>query len=386
MRCDFRYQEQSGLYVLGASISPFDPKRSLATPEDISANGYADIFRQSSLASYTAAFRCLGVYMRRREFFGILGGAVAARPFAARAQRSAQMRRIGILWNTGTARPILQQWMTTLRQGLEQLGWMEGHNLQIDVSYGGYEQLPQSAKDLVALNPDVLFAGSTPSLSALRRATSTIPIVFSLVTDPIGQGFVATLAHPGGNITGFMNFESAMGGKWVEMLLEISRDVAGIAVISNSEQNPQTEYFIPSIEAAARERSLRTLITRVHDDADFDRALAALGAETHLGMVVPPGPIARKMVDAMARFRMPAIYWSRVYADEGGLAAYGTDDFELFRRAAGYVDRILRGARASELPVQAPTKFELVINLKTARALGLAVPSTLLARADDVIE
>jgi putative tryptophan/tyrosine transport system substrate-binding protein len=324
--------------------------------------------------------------MRRRDFVRAFAGLSAAWPLLARAQQRGPTRRVGILWYTGTDRPTLDRWMAALRQGLEQLGWSEGHNLLIDMRYAAFEQLRQSAKDLVAGNPDVLIAGSTPALAALRPATSTIPIVFAQVTDPIGQGFVASLANPAGNITGFMNFESAMAGKWVEILLEISPNLAGITVISNSKENPQTEYYIPSIEAAAKERSLQTLIARVQNDAEFDRAVAALQNKAHFGMVVPPGPITSKIIDAMAHLRMPAVYWSRNYANAGGLASYGTDSADMFRRAASYVDRILKGAQVSELPVQAPTKFELVINLKTARDLGITMPPTLLARADDVIE
>lgn len=296
------------------------------------------------------------------------------------------MRRVGILWYTGTERSTLDRWKAALQQGLEQLGWSEGHNIRIDERYAPFERLRESAKDLVAGHPDVLFASSTPTLTALRPATSTIPIVFAQVTDPIGQGFVASLAKPAGNITGFMNFESAMAGKWVEMLLEISPNLAGIAVISNSKETPQTEYYISSIEAATKERSLRPLIIRVQNDAEFDRAVAALQNEAHFGMVVPPGPITSKIVEATAHLRMPAVYWSRSYADAGGLASYGTDSVDMFRRAASYVDRILKGAQVSQLPVQAPTKFELVINLKTARDLGITMPTTLLARADEVIE
>jgi len=242
--------------------------------------------------------------MRRRDFVRAFAGLSAAWPLLARAQQRGPTRRVGILWYTGTDRPTLDRWMAALRQGLEQLGWSEGHNLLIDMRYAAFEQLRQSAKDLVAGNPDVLIAGSTPALAALRPATSTIPIVFAQVTDPIGQGFVASLANPAGNITGFMNFESAMAGKWVEILLEISPNLAGITVISNSKENPQTEYYIPSIEAAAKERSLQTLIARVQNDAEFDRAVAALQNKAHFGMVVPPGPITSKIIDAMARMQL----------------------------------------------------------------------------------
>lgn len=324
--------------------------------------------------------------MKRRAFMTLLGGTVAAWPHAARAQSNGRTRRIGVLWYAGgTDRQTQQRWLTAFQQGLEQLGWSESRDFHIDERFGSSDEVMQRAKELVALNPDVLVATSTPSLKALQQITTTVPIVFTQVTDPVGQGFVTSLARPGGNTTGFMNFESTMGGKWLEVLLEMSPDLAGVGVISNP-ANPQTEYFIPAIEAAAGGRSLQTRITRVRDDTELDQALAALGAERRFGMIVPPGPIKREFVEAMTRLRMPAIYWTRVFASEGGLLTYGTDETDLYRRAAGYVDRILKGATASDLPVQAPTKFELVINLKAAQALNLKVPQTLLARADDVIE
>jgi putative tryptophan/tyrosine transport system substrate-binding protein len=325
--------------------------------------------------------------MRRRDLVRGFAGLSAAWPLLARAQqRSPMQRHVGMLWYTGTDRPTQDRWTAALRQGLEQLGWSEGHNLLLDIRYAAFEQLRQSAKELVAGNPDVLIATSTPTLTALRPATSTIPIVFVQVTDPVGQGFVASLANPAGNITGFMNFESAMAGKWVELLLELSPNLAGIAVIANTKENPQTEYYIPSIEAAAKERSLQSLVVRFENDAEFDRAVVTLQGKTNFGLIAPPGAIKSKIVDAMDRLRMPAVYWTPIYANFGGLATYGTDSVDDFRRAASYIDRILRGARVSELPVQAPTKFELVINLKTARALGITVPATLLVRADAVIE
>jgi len=324
--------------------------------------------------------------MRRRDLVRGLAGLSAAWPLLARAQQRGPMRRhVGMLWYTGTDRATQDRWTAALRQGLEQLGWSEG-NLQLDIRYAAFEQLRQTASELVAGNPDVLVASSTPTLTALRPATSTIPIVFVQVTDPVGQGFVASLANPAGNITGFMNFESAMAGKWVELLLELSPNLAGIAVIANTKENPQTEYYIPSIEAAAKLRSLQSLVVRFENDAEFDRAVASLQGKTNFGLVAPPGAIKSRIVEAMERLRMPAVYWTPNYAGFGGLATYGTDSTDEFRRAAGYIDRILKGARVSDLPVQAPVKFELVINLKTARALGITVPSTLLARADVVIE
>jgi putative tryptophan/tyrosine transport system substrate-binding protein len=197
--------------------------------------------------------------MRRRDFIRGIAGSATSWPLAARAQQTAPARRIGVLWSAANANATVQRWMAAIRQGLEQLGWTDGRNLHVDTSYATLEQLQQNARELVALNPDVLVATSTPSLRALRQATTTIPTVFTDVTDPVGQGFVASLARPGGNVTGFMNFESAMGGKWLEILLEISPGLTGVAVISNPEQNPQTEYYIPSTEATARNLSLQNI-------------------------------------------------------------------------------------------------------------------------------
>jgi putative ABC transport system substrate-binding protein len=320
--------------------------------------------------------------MRRREFITVLGGVVGW-PIAARAQKSG-LSVVGFLTN------VRENSVKAFTQALAQLGWTEGKNVRIETRSAEGKPFAPLVADLVRLMPDVIVANSTPSLAALRQATSTIPIVFANVTDPVGQGFVTSLARPGANITGFMNFESSIGGKWVEMLREISPGLSRVAVVFNPELGPQTEYFVPVIEKVARELSLKPIITRIHDEPELDRALAALGGEPQPGMIVPPGvytPTFRmKIIEAMDHYRVPAIYWSRTYVTEGGLVAYGTDETDLYRRAASYVDRLLKGVKPADLPVQAPTKFQLAINLKTARSLGLAIPPNFLATADEVIE
>jgi len=327
--------------------------------------------------------------MRRREFIRLVVGAAAAWPLAARAQQPAMPRKIGVLMSS-VDNPATHPWIVAFRQRLEELGWSEKRNIRIDYRGGSIERLPQSVQELLASGPEVVIVTSTPSLAAVRRAGATAAIVFANVTDPVGQGFVASLAKPGGNITGFMNFEASIAGKWVEMLREISPSLFGVAVIFNPQLGPQTEYYIPAIEAAAHKLSLRAAITRVHSDSELDSAFAELGREVGIGLIVPPGvnstAFHNKVIAAADRYRVPAMYWSRDYVGEGGLVAYGTDETDLLRGAAGYTDRILRGEKPGELPVQAPTKFELVINLKTAKALGLTVPLTLQAAADEVIE
>ena len=323
--------------------------------------------------------------MRRREFITLLGGA-AAWPVAASAQQS-KMARIGALY-IGLA--DAESFRKELREGLRELGYVEGHNIAFEFrsAEGKLDRLPELATALVRLKVDVIVALYTPCGLAAKEATREIPIVL-LTGDPLGTGLVASLARPGANITGFMNFERSMGGKWVENLREISPGLSQVVVISNP-AFPQTEYFITSIEETARQFSLTPITSRVRDDAEFDQALAALAKEARPGLIVPPGattPSLRRMIiEAMARDRMPAIYWSQVFTSEGGLAAYGSDETDIYRRAAAYVDPILRGEKPADLPVQAPTKFELVINLKTAKTLGLNVPASMQQLADEVIE
>jgi len=283
--------------------------------------------------------------------------------------------------------------VAALHQTLAELGWVDGRNLRIDHRWaaGDPRRLPALAKELLGLQPDVVIGHTTPSVIALRKETDTIPIVFVQISDPIGTGFITNLARPGGNITGFTNFESSMGGKWVEMLKEIAPGVARVALMFNPETAPYvTRYYQGPFEAAAPLFGVQPSVNPVHNDLEVESAITALGRKPGGGLIVMPDGfniVHRERIIALAaRHKLPVIYPYRYAVTEGGLLSYGTDVTDLFRRAASYVDRILRGTKAAELPVQAPVKFELVINLKTAKALGLTVPLTLQARADEVIE
>jgi putative ABC transport system substrate-binding protein len=327
--------------------------------------------------------------MKRRDFV-MLGGAAAAWPFVAQAQQPVPVRRVGVLHTGSESDPKTQDDLKAFTQAFQQLGWTEGRNVRIETRWtdSNSSRTASAAVELVRLASDVILAGSTPGLAALRQATSTVPIVFANVTDPVGQGFVASLARPGGNITGFSNFERSMGSKWLEILRELSPGLARVAVVFNPQASPQTGFYVPAIEGAARQFGIEPIVTRVHDDSEMDRALAAIGMQANAGLIVPPAVSFDRfrIFETMARYRVPAIYSNRVYAAEGGLVAYGSDERDLYRRAASYVDRILRGEKPADLPVQQPTKFELVINLKTAKALGISVPLALQASADEVIE
>jgi putative ABC transport system substrate-binding protein len=331
--------------------------------------------------------------MRRRDFITLLGGAAAAWPLAVRAQQGGpgKVWRVGVLLTGAGSDPRAQNDLKAFRQALQQLGLIDGQNVRIEVRSSENNpslNAPMAAE--LAGFADVILVGSTPGLAAMRQATSTVPIVFTNLTDPVGQGFVASLAKPGANITGFANFERSIGGKWVEILREISPGLARVAVVFNPEATPQTSFYVPTIEAAARQLGIEPSVSRVRDDSEMDRALAAVAREANAGLIVPPGensPAMRKsVIETMARYHVPAIYWNRVFAAEGGLVAYGSDEPDLFRRAGSYVDRILKGEKPADLPVQLPTKFELVINLKTAKALGIVFPDSLQIRADEVIE
>ncbi len=327
--------------------------------------------------------------MKRRAFIATLGSA-AVWPVVARAQE--RMCRIGLLMAYAETDPEARARVNAFRQGLRELGWTEGHNLRIDYRWGtGEPALAQTfATELVSLAPDVIVAHGTPALSALHRVTRTIPVVFVSVIDPVGAGYVQNLPLPGGNITGFSTFEPEIGGKWLELLKEVApglRRVAGIL-------DPDFKGFAgvwSAIENIAPRFGLE--VTRVFLQArndDFETAVAGFAREPGGGLIVLPTAInavhRNRIFSAAARNRLPAIYGFRFYAADGGLMSYGMDTVELFRRGASYVDRILKGEKPADLPVQAPTKFELVINLKTAKALGLDIPPSLLARADEVIE
>ena len=329
--------------------------------------------------------------MRRREFIACLTGAATAWPFVARAQQPERMRRIGILQVINKSDPELQRRTAVFVQGLQKLGWREGANLVIDYRYGAddSERIRLDAAELVGLNPDVIWTSGGLGLLSLKRATHSIPIVFTGVYDPIGSGYVASLARPGGNITGFTLGEFSMGGKMLEVLKEVVPQVSRVAVILNLEQPPHVAMW-RAIEAMAPSFGVNLTATDVQDPAEVDRALEAFAREPNGGLIVLPGPITvnhRELILALAaRHRLPAAYAFRFFVTSGGLVSYGADPFDQSRQAAAYVDRILKGAKPEDLPIQQPTKFELVINLKTAKALGITVPSSLLARADEVIE
>jgi putative tryptophan/tyrosine transport system substrate-binding protein len=330
--------------------------------------------------------------MRRRDFIAGITGLSAAWPLAARAQQHDRLRRLGVLEGNRANDPQAQANAAALVQGLAALNWKEGDNLRIDWRWGGGDPalFARYAAEMVALDPEVILADSTPSLEVLRRQTRTIPIVFVGVFDPIGQGFVASLARPGGNITGFGAFDSPMAGKWLEMLTQITPPVERVAVLFNPATTPYADLTIRTIEDAAPSFAVAVRAAPVDSESDIEAMMAGLAREERGGVLVLPTVFTVSHRDAIialaARHRLPAVYSFRFFAADGGLMSYGSDLADLHRRSAAYVDRILKGNRPGDLPVQQPTKFDLVINLKTAKALGLNVPPKLLAFADEVIE
>ena len=329
--------------------------------------------------------------LQRREFITLLGGAVVW-PATARAQQTQRARRIGVLMGVGDDAET-KGWLVTFNQRLEQLGWQVGRNLQIDERWtaGDPERNRRFAGELLAMQPDAVFAFSSIAVAALQRENRSVPIVFTAISDPVGSGFVQSLARPGGNATGFTNFVPTMAAKWLEVLKEIAPQVRHAALLFNPQTAPYvSEYYRGPFEAAAPAFGVRASAAIVHEVQEIEATMAALAREPGGGLVVPPDNFSyvhRSMIFALAaRHRLPAVYPFRFMAREGGLVSYGVDLGETFPRAAEYIDRILGGAKPADLPVQAPTKFELAINLKVANALGLTVPPTLLARADEVIE
>jgi len=329
--------------------------------------------------------------MQRRKFLTLLGSTVAAAPLSARAQQTAQARRIGVMIALAENDPEAQENAAALRDGLEKLGWTEGRNIRIDYRWGIGD--PARArivvKELLALSPDLIMPATTQMLVAAKEAAGSVPIVFVNISDPIGTGFVASLARPGGNVTGFTNFEYAMGEKWLQTLKDIAPHVTRIAIVANP-KNPNTALYLSAIEPAAKALGLQLAVTPVNDAAEIERTIETYASEPNGGLLVMPDPLTithRELIVALAaRHRLPAAYPYRFFATSGGLMAYGIDRVDLYRRAAVYVDRVLKGAKAGDLPIQQPTKFELTINLKTAKALSLTVPLPLLGRADEVIE
>ena len=322
-----------------------------------------------------------------------LGSAAVASPLSVRAQQSDRVRRIGVLNSLAETDLDAQAWDAAFRKRLDELGWIDGRNIHIDYRWGpgSVERLQLLAKELVRLNPDVLVAVTTPATAALQQETHTIPIVFAFVSDPIGSGFVKSLAHPGGNATGWTPYTPALGGKWLEILKEIAPRVGRVGILFNPTTAPYvTGYYLPDLKAAAAAFAVEPIITVVHDTAEFEDAISEVARERDGGLIAIPDTflfVHRMPFIALAnKYRVPAIYpWQHV-CREGGLITYSPDLVEPFPGVAEYIDRILKGANFADLPVQAPTKYELAINLKTAKALDLNVPGTLLARADEVIE
>jgi putative ABC transport system substrate-binding protein len=331
-------------------------------------------------------------FIGRRELMTLLGGA-AAWPVAARAQQAERVRRIGMLIGYAENDLETQARLAAFRQGLEYLGWTEGRNVRVDYRFApsGPEEAQRFAKELMNLRPDILVGNSTPATAALLHETRTIPIVFVGVSDPLGSGFVASITRPGGNTTGFTNFEPSLIGKWLELLKEIAPRIVRAAVIFNPKTAPgQGSFFMAPFEPIARSLKVEPIEARVSDATGIESAVTAVGREPGGSLIVMPDAfttVHRQLIILLAtRHGLPAIYPYRYQAVDGGLLSYGVDTVDLLRRAAPYVDRILKGEKPADLPVQAPTKFELVINLNAAKTLGLAVPPSLLARADEVIE
>jgi putative tryptophan/tyrosine transport system substrate-binding protein len=329
--------------------------------------------------------------MRRRKFIALLGGSAIAWPLGARAQQSERMRRIAVLLPATTDDPQYQTWFGAFLQGLQQSGWTIGRNVQIDTRWAtaNADAVRRNAAELVALAPDVIFANGASTLGPLLNVTRTVPIVFAAVADPVGAGFVHNLARPGGNATGFMAFEYSISTKWLELLKQIAPSVTRVAVL----RDPTTTSGIGQfgvIQAMAPSLRVEVSHVNVRDATEIERAVAAFARSSNGGLIITASGLSfihsNLIVKLAAQYRLPAVYFERSFAAAGGLMSYGPDQIDQFRRAAGYVDRIFKGEKPADLPVQAPTKYELVINLKTAKALDLEVPQTLLATADEVID
>jgi putative ABC transport system substrate-binding protein len=329
--------------------------------------------------------------VNRREFITLLGGAAAAWPLAARAQQREKMRRIGVLLNAAADDSDFQAWVGAFQQGLAQAGWIIGRNVRIDTRWAGGkpDDVRRYAAELVALAPDVILAHGTSTVRPLLQATRTVPIVFPIAADPVGAGFVDSLARPGGNVTGFMTVEYSFSTKWLELLKQIAPTVTRAAVLRDATQSGATSQFA-AIQAMAPSLGVEVSPINLLDVGEIERAVAAFARSSNAGLIVTTGggaTVHRHLIITLAkRHKLPAVYAGRHFVTAGGLVSYAADYIDQYQRAAAYVDRILKGEKPADLPVQAPTKYELVINLKTAKALGLEVPPTLLARADEVIE
>ena len=330
--------------------------------------------------------------MRRREFITLVGGAAAMWPLAADGQKAERMRRLGALMSGSEDDPLMQARVTAFRQALAELGWTEGQNLKIEWRWtaGDITRVREYASELVRLAPDILVANGTPNVVALKQATNSIPIVFVVVNDPVAQGIIASMAHPGGNITGFSFLEYSMVGKSLEMLKQIAPGIARVAIMFNPDTYPYYAIHLRSFEMVARILSLELTAAKVQSPEEIDEVVARLGRQPGNALLITPDPYLvvhrGAVIRAAGQYRVPATYSYRQHVQEGGLMSYGADTVDIFKRSASYIDRILKGTSPADLPAQAPAKFEIAINLKTARALGLDIPSNLLALADDVVE
>jgi putative ABC transport system substrate-binding protein len=329
--------------------------------------------------------------MKRREFITLFGGAAAAWPLAAHAQQTERMRRIGVLMNVAADDPEAQARNVAFLQGLHELGWTDDRDVRIDYRWaaGDADRLRRYAAELVALAPDVVLASGTSTVGPLQRASGTVPIVFAGVTDPVGAGFVNSMARPGSNATGFISFEYGLSGKWLELLKQIAPGVTRVAVLRDPEISGGTGQF-GAIQSVAPSFGVELSPINVRDAGEIERAIAAFARSSNGGLILTASGLAfvhRDLIIALAaRHKLPTIYYYRIFVSAGGLVSYGPDPHNQYRLAASYVDRILKGEKPADLPVQAPTKYELAINLKTAKTLGLEIPSSVLALADEVIE
>ena len=330
--------------------------------------------------------------MRRREFLKLVGGSAVAWPLVARAQQPERMRRIGVLMGYAESDRQGQANVAAFRMGLQKLGWTEGRNVTIEYRWAAAEAdlVQRFAKELVALQPDLILTQNTPITAAVLQQTRTIPIIFANVSDPVGSGFVAGLPRPGGNVTGLIDIDASMAGKWLGLLKEVAPRVARVAFLFNPATAPFAEYYVTPLKAAAASFAVEAIAAPVRDTSELESVVAGHAREPDGGLIVMPEAFMNvhraEVTSLAAHYRLPAVYPRRFFAEVGGLLSYGNDQSDNFRRAATYADRILHGAKPNELPVEQPTKFELVINLKTAKALGLTVPVHLQQIADEVIE
>jgi len=327
--------------------------------------------------------------MNRREFITLLGGGAAAWPLAARAQQGDSVPRIGVLMPYAENEPVAKARLSAFTRALADLGWIDGRNVRMDLRWAGSDinRIRALAQELVGLQPDIIVTNGTPTIAALQQGTRTIPIVFAGLGDPVVSSIVPRLDRPTGNVTGFAGFEASLGGKWLELLSEIAPGLKRAGIMFNPDTAAASAYM-PSLETAARSLKVAPIIAPVQGDGEIETAITALGREPGGGLVVMPGMVAHRVpiISAAARNNVPAVYPQSFWVRGGGLLSYGPDVVDDWRRAATYVDRILRGAKPAELPVQLPTKFEMVVNLKTAKALGLAVPPSIMLRANEIIE